>query len=441
MASEEIFPMLSDLCFKLKDYVKKSDNFLVKKLADFYVLIYIWSRYTRAFSSIPIFFLCRLLPLQNKIVATTFSGRKYGDNPQQIIEKVHKKNKNVKLIWLKDTEFSYETPNYVKEVPFRSYWRKAYEMATAKIWINSHRLEWHIIKRANQTFIETWHGGLGVKKIEMDNKSIPLTKITRLAMKKTNQYADVFISNSNHLNNIYRNAFDYKGPIWKIGYPKNDILFSKNKIQVSRSRVRKYFSLQSSDNILVYAPTFRDCCERNGLDPSIYSFDCSRLITSLEEKFFGKWVVLIRLHPVIANVAKYIIEKNENVVDATQYPDSQELILGANAFISDYSSMLFDAAMTNIPCFTYAKDYVEYKNSRGLYYNLEDLPFPLATNNEELMSNIMNFDCEDYHSKWASFKKQMGLIETDSSAEKIADLVNDVIKNGKKVLVNYNFKT
>ena len=433
--------MAKSFLYDLKDSVKKSDNFFVKKLADFYVLIYIWSRFTRAFSSIPIFFLCRLLPLQNKIVATTFSGRKYGDNPQQIIEKVYEKNKNVKIIWLKDTEFSYKTPDYVKVVPFRSYWRKAYEMATAKIWINSHRLEWHIIKRANQTFIETWHGGLGVKKIEMDNKSAPLTKITRLAMKKTSQYADVFISNSNHLNNIYKKAFNYKGPIWKIGYPKNDILFSKDKIQTSRDHIQKHFSIKSSDKILVYAPTFRDYCGRNGVDKSLYTFDCSKLITSLEEKFSGKWVVLIRFHPVIANVAKYIIEKNENVMDATQYSDSQELILGANAFISDYSSMIFDAAMTNIPCFTYAKDYVDYKNSRGLYYNLEDLPFPLATTNAELMSNIMNFDCEDYHSKWNSFKKQMGLVETNSSAEKIADLVNDVIKNGKNVLANYDFKS
>lgn len=433
--------MAKSFLYNLKDSVKKSDNVLVKKIADFYVLIYIWCRHIRALSSIPVFFLCRLLPLQNKIVATTFSGRKYGDNPQQIIEKVHEKNKNVKLIWLKDTEFSYETPNYVKEVPFRSYWRKAYEIATAKIWINSHRLEWHIIKRANQTFIETWHGGLGVKKIEMDNKSIPLTKITRLAMKKTNQYADVFISNSLHLNNVYRNAFNYKGPIWEIGYPKNDVLFSKDKVQASRNHVREHFSLHSSDNIIVYAPTFRDFCGRNGVDKSIYSFDCSELIKSLETKFSGRWIILIRLHPVIANVAKYIIDKQDNVIDATQYSDSQELILGADAFISDYSSMIFDAAMTNIPCFTYAKDYVEYKNSRGLYYNLEDLPFPLATTNEELMNNIKNFDSDSYHSKWEAFKKQMGLVETDSSAEKIADLVNDVINNGKKVLVNYNFKT
>lgn len=433
--------MAKSFLYNLKETVKKSDHFLVKKLADFYVLAYIWCRHIRARSSIPIFFLCRLLPLQNKIVATTFSGRKYGDNPQQIIEKVHEKNKNVKLIWLKDTEFSYETPNYVKEVPFRSYWRKAYEMATAKIWINSHRLEWHIIKRANQTFIETWHGGLGVKKIEMDNKSIPLTKITRLAMKKTSQYADVFISNSDHLNIIYRNAFNYKGPIWKVGYPKNDMLFSKDKVLISRNHIREHFSLRSSDNILVYAPTFRDSCVRNGVDKSIYSFDCSELIKSLEAKFSGRWTILIRLHPVIANVAKYIIDKQDNVIDATQYPDSQELILGADAFISDYSSMIFDAAMTNIPCFTYAKDYVEYKNSRGLYYNLEDLPFPLATTNEELMNNIKHFDSDSYHSKWEAFKKQMGLVETDSSAEKIADLVNDVIKNGKKVLVNYNFKT
>ena len=36
---------------------------------------------------------------------------------------------------------------------------------------------------------------------------------------------DVFISNSLHLSKLYRSAFNYTGPIFNCGYPKNDCLF------------------------------------------------------------------------------------------------------------------------------------------------------------------------------------------------------------------------
>lgn len=433
--------MAKSFLYNLKDSVKKSDNFFIKKLADLYVFIYKWCRNITAYTSVPIFLICRILPQQDKIVATAFNGRKYGDNPQYIVEKIHEKNKDVKIVWLKKNDCSYKTPNFIKEVSYRNYWRTAYEMATAKIWINSHRVEHFVLKQENQTFIETWHGGLGVKKLELDLDFFRKSRTGLLSLKKTNRYADVFISNSCHLTKVYRTAFRYQGPVWEIGYPKNDVLFLRNALTENHNRIREFFSIPNEAKILVYAPTFRDYYGRNGINENVYSLDYSKLKIRLEDKFGGEWVVLIRLHPFIANLAKHLIKTQNCVMDATQYPDSQELILGADAFISDYSSMIFDAAMTNIPCFTYAKDYVEYKNSRGLYYNLEDLPFPLATTNEELMNNIKNYDSDSYHSKWDAFKKQMGLVETDSSAEKIADLVNDVIKNGKKVLVNYNFKT
>ena len=42
----------------------------------------------------------RLLPLQNKVVATTFKGKKYGDNPQFIFEAIHEMAPKIKLVWM-----------------------------------------------------------------------------------------------------------------------------------------------------------------------------------------------------------------------------------------------------------------------------------------------------------------------------------------------------
>lgn len=425
---------MNEKIFQFKEKIKKSKCLPVVALANLYVTIYCIPRSIRKISSILIFFLSRLFPLQNKIIATAFTGKKYGDNPQQIIEKIHSKNPSIKIIWLKNPDFKFSTPDYVKTVSAKSYWKKAYEMATAKIWLDTHLLEFQIKKRNPQLFIETWHGGLGVKKIEFDSPILNVNNAITRKIRNTAKLADLFISNSNHLTNIYKTAFRYSGPIWQIGYPKNDILFNKKERNIYQKSIRQAFSIPIESKIIVYAPTFRDGFSRFGLNNSIYEIDYSKLKMVLKQKFGGEWYILVRFHPVMRNCASSIIGKQSNVIDATQYPDSQELILGCNAFISDYSSMLFDAAMTNIPCFTYAKDYAEYENGRGLYYKLEDLPFPLATTDDELMVNIQNFDLDSYQSKWDNFKKRMGLVETDSSADKIADLVIDVIENGKGVI-------
>lgn len=420
-----------------KEKIKKSKKIPIVLLANLYVELFYIQRCIRKFTSIPIFYLCRFLPLQEKIVATTFSGKKYGDNPQNIIEKIHAKDPSLKIIWLKDFEHAYSTPDYIKVVSFFSYWRKAYELATAKVWIYSHHLEDHIKKRHNQFFVETWHGGLGVKKIEMDSERFQKSPRSRKDLKTTVHHADLFISNSNHLTQIYRNAFQYKGPIWQIGYPKNDILLNESERKKAKNKIHKAFALKENNKIIVYAPTFRDDATRYGIKNSIYDINFKELKKCLENHFKGSWTTMIRLHPVMKNYASLLINDKTNVIDATKYEDAQEIILAADAFISDYSSMIFDAAITGIPCFTFAKDYSEYEKGRGLYYKLEDLPFSLATTNAELINNISNFDNDKYHSKWNDFKTRMGLIETDCSAEKIANLIIDVIKNGKDVIPNH----
>jgi len=119
-------------------------------------------------------------------------------------------------------------------------------------------------------------------------------------------------------------------------------------------------------------------------------------------------------------------------LDATRYQDMQELILAVDAMVSDYSSCLFDAALTRIPCFTFATDVDNYKADRGLYYEMEELPFPYATNNDELEQNILSFDEKEYLRRWDAFCVRMGLNETGHAAADIANKIMDFI-NGKPI--------
>ena len=54
----------------------------------------------------------------------------------------------------------------------------------------------------------------------------------------------------------------------------------------------------------------------------------------------------------------------------------QELLCATDTLVTDYSSTIGEALVSNKKCFIYAYDYEKYKKNRGLVMDLIDLPFP-----------------------------------------------------------------
>ena len=381
-----------------------------------------------------VYYLCRLLPLQDKIVGSTFWGRKYGDNTQFVLEELHRINPGVKIVWIRNFKYKYDVPGYMKVVSHFAHWRTAYEYATAKVWLDTHRFPGNARKRKGQLVIETWHGGLGIKKLDLDVPKFREMKRVVREVNRTSALANLFISNSTHLTKIYRSAFNYRGKIWRAGYPKNDALFQERG--PFRKKIRDLYGIPQGTRILLYAPTFRDNFNETGFDRGPFDIHFDKLQGALQERFGGDWKILVRWHPVMANSMKDIAEiYGSSVIDATRYPDMQELIMATDATLSDYSSCIFDAAMLAMPCFMFATDFEEYKQDRGVYYELEDLPFPCGRNNDELLERVRNFNAEEYNATWKAFTERVGLHETGHAAKDIATVINEFIK-GNSVPLN-----
>lgn len=370
--------------------------------------------------------LCSLLPLQNKVVATAFQGKKYGDNPAYILEAINRNKPGLEIIWMVDGNF--EMPRWIKGVPLSLFMRSWYHYATAKVIIDTHHFPLWTKKRKGQLFIETWHGGLGIKKLELEVPEFKKLQWLKDLTAHTCKMADVFISQSDHLSRIYKSAFHYEGEIYKCGYPKNDILIQRD--ETCRKSVRDYFNVDSNTKIFLYAPTYRNEFFKN-IDVSPFLLDTEKLVQILERKFGGKWVIMCRWHPKFAErmMAEYK-RRNQTAVDATSFQDVQKLLLGVDAVMSDYSSIIFDAVLLDIPCFTYATDFETYKAERGVYYEMDELPFPYARNNDELVKNIETYDHEMYLKKWNAFKIRTGLYEPGNASEVIAKKIVDFIQTG-----------
>ena len=131
--------------------------------------------------------------------------------------------------------------------------------------------------------------------------------------------------------------------------------------------------------------------------------------------------VLVRMHPnLIGKVNTSHLVAYDGVHDATRYHDMQELLSVADMLITDYSSSMFDFAMQGRPCMLYATDANAY--DRGFYFDLKELPFPLAESEEQLLASIEGFNHEAYTSRLKTFfTERVGLKENGHAAEALAE--------------------
>ena len=374
-----------------------------------------------------IYNLFRIFPLQNKIVTSANGGARYADNPKFIVEALLQMDPNVKVIWLKQGNID-DVPSRINLVDKHNPLRVLYTYATSKVIITTDSFPLFIAKRTGQVLINTWHGGLGIKSMG-DDRSVSANFYHRARIKRGNSITDVCISNSNHLSNVYRHSFQYKGPIWKCGYPKNDMLFDNKESY--RKIVRKKLGLLDNVKIFLYAPTFRDYKGEDVNDMSYYDVDYKRLHETLTRKFSGEWIILVKYHPSI-NCTKLPSKFECIAKNVTMYNDMQELIMGSDFLMSDYSSCIFDAATMSLDCILYANDYKKYKEERGVYYGYDELPFDYAFNNNDLITSVLNYDRDNFIKRWQEFAKKMGLRETGHAGRDIAAKILDVL-NGKLV--------
>lgn len=368
-------------------------------------------------------FLClcmRIFPIQeNKIVCCNMKGKRYGDNPKYITDELLKRNAGYEIVWLLKDDVDEELPKGIRRIKYTVF-SIAYEIATAKIWIDSNTKQYGTLKRKKQIYIQTWHGSYGLKKVYGDLLD-KITFIPQVTMKYNSKITDLYISNSKKTSEIYRRAFWYSGNILECGSPRNDIFFQRKDDYLKK--VQKHFNIEGK-KIVLYAPTYRENFSTKAFQLNYY-----QLKNNLEKRFGEEWVILVRLHPQNIQDAEKFIKYDNQILNATSYSIMQELLVASDVLVTDYSSCMFDFVTKGKPCFLYATDTVQYKESRGYYYALEDLPFPLATNNEELEKVILEFNEQEYKERLEKLFKEVGLCESGEASKQVVDYIERLRKD------------
>lgn len=362
--------------------------------------------------------LISLFPVRNKIVFLNFWGRGYGDSPKYIAEEIIRQNLPFEMVWLV-YDMSCEIPDRIKKVKYYSL-KSRIELATARVIISNVKGGLQFRKKKSQYYIQTWHGGFGVKFIEKEIEN-SLSPQYVSSSKHDSSITDLILSGSEFQTKVIKDAFWYDGEIFKKGVPRNDIFFNVTEDKVFKLK-EKYGCLET-DKVVLYAPTFRD-----DKSSEAYNIDTAMLLGALEERTGLRWKLIIRLHPV-ASQYRSLFHYNNQVVDGSGFPDSQELLVMSDLLITDFSSMMMDFAIMKKPVLLFITDLEQYiqrcRDIRPIFYQL---PFALAHSNEELCNVIRTYDELKYHEGLNAFMDEFFQSYDDGHAsEHVVDRIKSVM--------------
>lgn len=343
----------------------------------------------------------------NKIYLMNFDGKSYGFDAKAFADHIIRNYPNKYKIYC-ETQNKKKFGNVDKCIKLikRDTIFEIYQLMTAGIILCNFVPRSYIPYRKKQVIINTWHGN-------------PVKKVGKYAYrynKESYKIATCFTSHSQfYTDEVLRDSFEYDGNVLKCGAPRNDIFFNNEREEIKKSIMEKMHI--TNKRIILYAPTFRGDyeAEKSNID--------ARMIKQvLEEKFGGEWMVLYRLHPMVASQKKDKIMSFEK--DVSDYSDMQDLLLISDILITDYSSSMWDFSLQRKPVFLYAPDINEYKENRGLYFSLDTLPYICCSSNEQLRTAIQEFDKDKYLVDLESYYTRVNNYEYGKSCETIIDYIN-----------------
>lgn len=354
----------------------------------------------------------------NKVIFLTFSHT-YMCNPKYICEEIIRQKLPIEIVWVVKPH-QLTGPGFPEGVRRVVHGKGPYfkELVTSKVWVdNAFGFTWNPIpaKKRNQFYIQTWHGSMGLKRIGRENVK---NKRWSIAARLNARWVDLCVSNSSFETDVFRKTHWPKNRIEEFGHARNDIFFADEQDTAAiAARVRQHFGIPQGKKIALYAPTFR-----NKDTADCYDLDHSRFLNALEERFGGEFVLLNRYHMKTLKARESQVD-DPRIINATAYPDIQELMVAADIGITDYSSWICDFVLTGRPGFIYAPDLGNYDRERGFYYPLEETPFPIAQNNDALYENILHFDADLYARKKEHFLEARGCKENGTAAKQIVEII------------------
>jgi CDP-glycerol glycerophosphotransferase len=355
----------------------------------------------------------RSAPRAQAVFFECFGGSSCGDSPRAVFEVLRSSRPDLDLVWgVKDR--SVPVPEggraVLRQTP--EWWEM---LGTARYLVNNNNFVPRFRKAPNQVYVQTWHG-TPLKRIGLDiaNQRNFTESYLRL-MEREAEAWDYLVSPSPFCSEVFPRAFGYSGEVLEIGYPRNDLLVSGRATEL-RDAVRRTLGIADGQSVLLYAPTWRENARQASSYAKVLYLDASQVTSSRPDV-----TVLVRGH---ANTSGRAAVTGDRVLDVTGYPDIGHLFAASDLLVTDYSSVLFDYALTDRPMHFLVPDLDEYRDRlRGFYLDLEDVaPGPLLRSTAEVLEHLDD-DPATYAGRRRAVRERFAPYDDGHAAERLVERV------------------
>lgn len=353
----------------------------------------------------------------------SFEGRQVSCNPLAIDREIASRLPELPRYWSVTSE-NVRVPDgaiaLLKGGPDWVVARKRAKLLVVNDWLGS-----GFRRGRGQTVLQTWHGTM-LKHLALTRPHTGFQ--TRIATKRESKRWSLLLSQNPHSTAQFKRSYAYKGEILETGYPRDDRL-ARSLVNSDSGPERIDFVVQAAQRtlgvpegarVLVYAPTWRES-SRGKVSGVVDLLDVHALANELDRPD-DPWVVLTRGHSRTHHIGSYgYLGATARVIDVSRHPDVNDVLLAADLLVTDYSSLMFDAAVAAVPMAFYVPDLEQYRDQeRGFTFDFEEAaPGPLLTEREELVEVARTG--VPYGSAYREWQQRFVLHEDGRAAERVVD--------------------
>ena len=316
------------------------------------------------------------------VLYESFHGAKTACNPLALCQSLRRTRPDLHHVWairdgatihpdlLRDPRVSFV------RIHSDGYYR---HLATAATLVNNTTFPPGYVRREGQRYINTWHG-VPWKRLgrEVPGDAFAFGNVARNLLQAT----DLVVPNQ-HTARVLLETQDVAdvaaARVHITGQPRIDV--SMNMTHAERDALRSMLGIGVGLRVVFYAPTWRGASDTVREDTAVFMGAVKRLASAP-----GVHVV-VRVHHFLSAELEGG-ELPENVSIAPEDVDTNELLGMADVLVSDYSSLIFDYAPLNRPIIKYVYDFEEYARTRGLYFNLDDVPGISVRTEDDLLAAL-----------------------------------------------------
>ncbi|MET0839322.1 MAG: CDP-glycerol glycerophosphotransferase family protein [Marmoricola sp.] len=330
----------------------------------------------------------------------SYTGQRPTDSPLVIHESLRRLRPDVRVVWGVDDPGT-PVPEGAEPVLLRS--RAWYSTLASARWIVTNiEMERWFRRRLGQELLQTWHGNPG--KV----MGLGLWRANGLTPGRIEQNLDhgprswtLLMSPSPEMTEHYRREFAYDGPVVEQGYARDDPLLAPDAAEV-RAESRRRLGIGPDQTAVLYAPTWRDTMATDYRAARLHDdLDLAALAAALGPDH----VVLLRGHRFHARHPER--PRGARLVDVTEHPEINHLLLAADVAVLDYSSLRFDIGVVGLPMVFLVPDLVDYERSRGFLFDFRSsAPGPLLATTDEVVAALRDLDGvrAEHASAYAAFR-------------------------------------